>query len=37
MSINLISLLPDHLALNNVKVTNKINIFINPDELFLTT
>ncbi len=37
ISINLISLLPDHLALNNVKALNKINTFINPDELFLTT
>ncbi len=37
MSINLISLLPDHLALNDLEVSNKINTFINPDELFLTT
>ena len=37
ISINLISLLPDHLALNNFKFSNNINIFINPDELFLTT
>ncbi len=37
ISINLISLLPDHLALNDLEVSNKINIFINPDELFLTT
>ena len=37
ISINLISLLPDHLALNNLEVSNKINTFINPDELFLTT
>ena len=37
ISINLISLLPDHLALNNIEVSNKINTFINPDELFLTT
>ncbi len=36
-SINLISLLPDHLALNDSEVSNKINTFINPDELFLTT
>ncbi|MFL2881193.1 MAG: DNA primase [Prochlorococcus marinus subsp. pastoris] len=36
-SINLISLLPDHLALNDLEVSNKINTFINPDELFLTT
>ncbi len=35
-SINLISLLPDHLALKNLEVSNKINTFINPDELFLT-
>ena len=35
-SINLISLLPDHLALNNSELSNKINIFINPNELFLT-
>jgi DNA primase len=37
ISINLISHLPDHLALNNLEVSNKINTFINPDELFLTT
>ncbi len=37
ISINLISLLPDHLALNDLEVSNKINSFINPDELFLTT
>ncbi len=37
ISIDLISLLPDHLALNDLEVSNKINIFINPDELFLTT
>ncbi|MDC3072833.1 DNA primase [Prochlorococcus sp. AH-716-O10] len=37
ISIDLISLLPDHLALNNLEVSNKINTFINPDELFLTT
>ncbi len=36
-SINLISLLPDHLALHDLEVSNKINTFINPDELFLTT
>ena len=37
ISINLISLLPDHLALNDLEISNKINTFINPDELFLTT
>lgn len=37
IAINLISLLPDHLALNDLEVSNKINTFINPDELFLTT
>ncbi len=37
ISINLISLLPDHLALNDLEVSNKLNTFINPDELFLTT
>jgi len=37
LSINLISLLPDHLAINNSEFINKINNFINPDELFLTT
>ncbi len=37
ISINLISLLPDYLALNDLEVSNKINTFINPDELFLTT
>ena len=35
-SINLISLLPDYLSLNNPESSNKINIFINPNELFLT-
>ncbi len=35
-SLNLISLLPDHLAINNSELSNKINIFINPNELFLT-
>ena len=35
--INLISLLPDYLALNNSDSLNRINIFINPNELFLTT
>jgi len=33
---NLISLLPDYLALNNPESSNKINIFVNPNELFLT-
>ena len=37
ISIDLISLLPDYLALNNLEVSYKINTFINPDELFLTT
>ncbi len=37
ISINLVSLLPDYLALNNQESSNKINIFVNPDELFLTT
>ena len=37
ISINLISLLPDHLVLNDLEVSNKINTFINPNELFLTT
>ena len=35
-SINLISLLPDYLALNSPESSNKINIFFNPNELFLT-
>ena len=35
-AIKLISLLPDYLALNNTESSNKINIFINPNELFLT-
>jgi DNA primase len=35
-AINLISILPDYLALNNSESLNKINIFINPNELFLT-
>ena len=34
--VNLISLLPDYLAINNSSSSNKINIFINPNELFLT-
>ena len=34
--VNLISLLPDFLALHNSSLLNKINIFINPNELFLT-
>ena len=29
--------MPDHLALNNEEASNKINIFVNPDELFLAT
>ena len=37
ISIDLISLLPDHLALNNEKVLNKINSFVNPGELFVAT
>ncbi len=37
ISIKLLSLLPDHLALNNLEASNKINIFVNPDELFLAT
>ncbi len=37
IAINLISFLPDYLALNDLEVSNKINTFINPDELFLTT
>ena len=32
----MISLLPDYLAQNNSESLNKINIFINPNELFLT-
>ena len=35
-AINLISLLPDYLALNNPESSNRINIFVNPNELFLT-
>ena len=35
-AINLISLLPDYLVLNNPDSSNKINSFINPNELFLT-
>ena len=34
--INLISLIPDHLSLNNSDLSNKFNFFINPNELFLT-
>ena len=36
LEVNLISLLPDHLAVNNSKLFNNINIFINPNELLLT-
>jgi len=35
-SINLISLLPDYLALNNPKSSNKIIIFINPFNCFFS-
>jgi len=35
-SINLISLLADYLAINNPDSSNKINNFVNPNELFLT-
>ena len=35
-AINLISLLPDYIALNNPDSSNKINSFVNPNELFLT-
>ena len=35
-AINLISLLPDYLAINNPDSSNKINSFVNPNELFLT-
>ena len=34
---NLLSFLPDHLALNNSELLNKINFLIHPNELFLTT
>ena len=34
--VNLISLLPDHITLNNSEFANKFNAFINPNELFLT-
>ncbi len=37
ISIDLITLLPDHLALNNLEASNKVHIFVNPDELFLAT
>ncbi len=37
ININLISLLPDYLAVNYSETSNKFNIFINPNELFLTT
>jgi len=36
-AINLISLLPDYFALNDSNASNKINLFVHPDELFLTT
>jgi len=35
-AIDLISLLTDHLALYNPELSNKINNFVNPNELFLT-
>ena len=35
-AINLISLLADYLAINNPDSSNKINNFVNPNELFLT-
>ena len=35
-AINLISLLPDYLVHDNSESFNKINIFVNPNELFLT-
>ena len=35
-AINLISLLPDYLALNDAELSNKVNKFVNPNELFLT-
>jgi len=35
-AINLISLLADHLAINIPDESNKINNFVNPNELFLT-
>ena len=37
ISIDLVSLLPDYLALNNPEASNKINMFVNPHELFLAT
>ena len=36
LEVNLISLLPDYLAVNNSKLFDNINIFINPNELLLT-
>ena len=33
----MISLLPDYFALNYSNASNKINLFVHPDELFLTT
>ena len=35
--LKLISLLPDYLAMNKSELMDKINFFINPNELFLTT
>jgi len=35
-ALNLISLLPAYLALNNPDSSNKINSFVNPNEFFLT-
>ena len=37
ISLNLTSLLPDHLSIKNLEFPNKIITFIYPDELFLTT
>ena len=37
ISVDMISLLPDYLSLNNPKLSNKITSFINPNEFFLAT
>ncbi len=37
MKLDLITLLPDFLSINNHEIIDKLGIFINPNELFLTT
>ena len=37
IDINLLSLLPDYISINHQEIVDKLNIFINPNELFLAT